>query len=294
MRNEKIAVILDFDETLAPDSTSLLLESYGYDVGKFWNEVSELIKKGFEPTHAYLTNLLSLIGKDKPLGEISKEDLKSFGKNTIDKKFFPGIPQIFKKLKKVVREHEDCDIEFYIISGGLEEILEGSTIVRDHFKYFYGSKLGEDDNKNLRYIQRAITFTEKTRYIFEINKGISPKTTLSSPYEVNKDVPINERRIPFSNMIYIGDGRSDIPCFSLVSKGPAGGTGKGGYAFAVYRKDEQNSLSSLLETMGYIKDKRVLAAYSPDYSENSDLYKTIYGAVMAVVGDIELRRRIPY
>ncbi len=282
MADYHIAIIFDLDDTLVPDTTSLFLESKGVDVEDFWkNTVGAFLKKGFEPTHAFLNGFLSIIGDGKPLGKLTIEELKDFGKE-IDKKFFPGIPEIFNTLKKAISIYNDIDLEYYIISGGLEHIMEGSRIIKKYFKHFYGSQLEEGEDGFLKYIKRAITFTEKTRYLFEINKGITPTQSVRDPHAVNKKIPYEKRRILFENMIYVGDGRSDVPAFSLVKKGPADARGNGGIPIGVFNDtgDEIRSLNALLKSMEYLKDERVIGIYNPNYQEGSDLFKVLKGAVV--------------
>ncbi len=293
MGDHHIAIIFDMDDTLVPDTTSLFLESKGLDVEDFWkNKVGALLQKGFEPTHAFLNGFLSIIGDGKPLGKLTIKELKQFGEE-IDKKFFPGIPKVLDILRNFVRGYEDIDIEYFIISGGLEHIMEGSEIIKKYFKHFYGSQLEEGEDGFLKYIRRAITFTEKTRYLFEINKGITPNQTLKEPYAVNKKKQYDERRIPFENMIYVGDGRSDVPAFSLVKKGPADARGKAGIPIGISNDsgNEVRSLNSLLESMKYLTDERVIGVYSPNYQEGSDLFKVLKGAVGNRCSNIEFDRR---
>ncbi|MFB9806893.1 hypothetical protein ACFFQF_17370 [Haladaptatus pallidirubidus] len=105
--------------------------------------------------------------------------------------------------------------KYYIISEGLEPIIQGTTIA-DCCKAVYASRLDADSDSAVTNIQRPISFTDKTQYLYEINKGITPETARENPYQVNDEIASEKRRIPFENMIYMGDGITDIPCFSLV------------------------------------------------------------------------------
>ncbi len=216
-QHEILAVIFDFDDTLVPDSTTKLIQDHGLDPEKFWGEdVKALIGAGFDPTHAYLKLLLDNIGPGKPLGELTNEKLREFGQK-LAPLFFQGLQTFFDDLQETVKQFRDMAIEFYIISGGLQEVIEGCDLIRNNFTAVYGCQLaGDTEDGTLKYIKKAITFTEKTRFIFEINKGIDPKDTRSNPLLVNMDVREDQRRIPFKNMIYAGDGMTDIPCFSLL------------------------------------------------------------------------------
>ncbi|PBO84791.1 MAG: hypothetical protein COA77_07555 [Thaumarchaeota archaeon] len=192
-------------------------------------------------------------------------------------------PQIFDDLKKIVKQFKDINIEFYIISGGLQEIINGSETVQNNFTAVYGCELGENaEHGHLNYIKRAISFTEKTRYIFEINKGITPDEVKKEPFLVNKDISDNSRRIPLENMIYVGDGLTDIPCFSLIMRGH-------GVAFGVFDPSQQKSAKQALQE--YIITKRVVSAHAPNYLADVELGSLIRAAVTSKCANITLRRR---
>jgi hypothetical protein len=278
-----IAVIFDFDDTLVPDSTTKLLATHGIDPNEFWGvQAKALIQKGFDPPLAYLRLLLERIGSGRELGEMTNDDLASFGA-TLDSDFFPGLPELFDDLRETVREiGRDLVVEFYIISGGLEDIVLGSRVVQDNFEGVYGCRLApNDDSRILRHIARCITFTEKTRYIFEINKGIRKDESLRDPYGVNKAVPRPQRRIPFKNMIYVGDGLTDIPCFSLM-------TSEGGLGFAVFDPTRATSAKRALEE--FLIPARVVGSYSPRYRKDDDLGSLLRAAVANIGSGIFLRR----
>lgn len=273
-----IAVVFDFDDTLIPDSTTALLESAGIDSGEFWTKLaSALVREGYDPPLAYLKLILDRIGPDRPLGPLSNADLRQFGSN-LDSSFFPGLPRLFTDLKREVAKFRDITVEFYIVSGGLEEVIGGSKIVSKHFTGFYGCQLGEDDAGILRYVKRCVTFTEKTRYLFEINKGIDPKKSRTQPHLVNNKV--NERRVPFSQMVYVGDGLTDVPCFSLVRAG-------GGKTFGVFSKAKKSAKQAFQELLD---TKRVDSLHSPDYRASADLGALIRAAVTTVAANIDLGR----
>lgn len=254
--NTIIAVIFDYDDTLVPDSTTQLLEYYGVESKSFWEvDFKRLVDEGYNPTNAYLKLILDKVGNDKPLGALTNNKLGEFGAR-VQRTQYPGLHELVRDLKKTVQKHKDTDIEFFIISSGLEEIIKGNKFIQKHFSGVYGSLLaGDSEDSELKYIKRSITFTEKTRYLFEINKGISPEDSAKDPFSVNRDIKSEQRRIPFKNMIYIGDGLTDIPCFSLVNF-------YGGVSYGVLSTDKAasakiNIFNQLLRT------KRVLGTYMP-------------------------------
>ena len=225
-----IAVVFDFDDTLVPDSTTALLESRGIDAREFWSKlVPPLVDDGYDPPLAYLRLILDRVGRHMPFGMLRNQDLREFGA-LLDEQYFSGLPPMFEDLQNLVQEFRDVSIEFYIVSGGLQEVIAGSNIVRDYFNGFYGCQLGEDEDGVIRYVKRCVTFTEKTRYLFEINKGVRVEKSRANPHLVN--TMVQNRRIPFDRMIYVGDGLTDIPCFSLVRHG-------GGKTFGVLSKKQE-------------------------------------------------------
>lgn len=205
------AVVFDFDDTLTDDSTTALLKSVGIDPAEFWGvKAAKLLEEGWDPTPAYLKLLLDNVGQGKPLGKLSNSALRAFGKTL---KFYPGLPGLFKDLRELAREHvlSNPAIEFYIISGGLEEIIRGSCIA-PYMSGIWGCKFAEK-NGQIAHIKNVVSFTEKTKYLYTINKGLHDTT---NPYAVNERRDPGDRRVPFTNMIYLGDGLTDVPCFSLL------------------------------------------------------------------------------
>ncbi len=278
-----IALIFDFDDTLVSDSTTALLRKYGIDPDIFWKkDLRALINDGFDPALGFLKLLLDNIGPDRPFGRLTNEDLRAFGA-TLDSAFKPGLPELFSDLRSIVGEFRIISIEFYIISGGLQAIIEGSQIVKDNFSAVYGCTLDEEgDPPAISSVKRAINFTEKTRYIFEINKGLAPEETRKNPYLVNKDVPEKKRAIPFRNMIYVGDGLTDIPCFSLLRR-------LDGTCFGVFDpKDKSKAKTALIDIL---KPQRVISMHSPEYGPDDDLGALLRAAVSNICSRIVVEQQ---
>lgn len=278
-----IALIFDFDDTLVPDSTTKLLKQCKIDPQKFWKkDAKALIYSGFDPALAYLKLLLENIGPRKPLGQLTNAELCKFGK-TLDPLFYDGIPELIRDLKNTVKRYKNIAIEFYVISGGLQEIIEGSELIKKNFSGVYGSQLvGDTKDGVLKYIKRCVTFTEKTRYLFEINKGLDPKRTRRNPYLVNKDIAPHNRKIPFKNMIFVGDGLTDIPCFSLLKK-------EGGTTFGVFDPGEKKSAKRAL--LEFLKTDRVISMHAPKYGKGDELGSFLRVAVAARCSKIKLERQ---
>jgi len=278
-----VAIIFDFDDTLAPDATSKFLRTHGIDPDSFWQQDAKaLIEQGYDQPTAYLKLLLDNVGPGKRLGELTNQKLREFGAS-LDGDFYPGLPDFFDDVRaKVKAQFKNIDVEFYIISGGLYEIIRGSKIVRGYFKACYGCHLaGDTEDGTLKYIKRSITFTEKTRYIFEIHKGLDPRDTWKNPILVNKSIAPEERRIPLRNMIYVGDGITDIPCFSLLKN-------SGGMGFGVLRHEKARlALEEFLQT------DRVISMHAPNYREDADLGAILRAATFNRCTAIQLEREQP-
>ncbi len=265
-----IAVICDFDDTLGDDTTNLflrdILEMDEKMIDSFWNEeVAKLVKKGWDPPLAYIDRILALL-KQKKL-KILNEDLRKLG---LKVQLFPGVIDLIPRLEKFVNSRKEFKeafvrIEFYVISGGFEEIIR-STQISKSIKDVFGCTFVE---RNGQIIPKSIvTFTEKTKFLYAINKGISGLELRRNPYRVNDVIRRNDRRIAFSNMIYVGDGPTDIPCFSAVQS-------NGGKTIGILKhvRKGANVMVDKRRAWAIARGERTtLGPYHPDYTENSDLY----------------------
>jgi phosphoserine phosphatase len=257
-----LAVVFDFDDTLVPDSTTLFLKEHGIDTDKFWKQdLTALVQSGYDPTLGFLKLFLDNVGHGKPFGRLTNAALRAWGKK-LDKRLFPGLRQLIPDLRAEA-DRFDARVEFYVVSGGLEEIIKGCSFVADNFKAIYGCRLAENGSPAMvTSVQRAITFTEKTRYLFEICKGIKPDESVANPYLVNSYVAPEKRRIPFENMMYIGDGLTDIPCFSLLGR-------SGGTVFGVF--DPKREASAKRAFLEFLQPGRVQNMSSAKYGRTDDL-----------------------
>lgn len=270
-----IAIIFDFDDTLTDESTSKLLEAYGIDTKDFWHsQVNNLIKAGWDPSLAYLKLILDNVGEGKPLGRLDNKTLSKFGAGL---EFYEGIPELFDDLRHLVSNHtvSHPSIEFYIVSSGLEAVIRGTSIA-SHFNGIWGCRFHEQDGC-INSIMNAISFTEKTKFIYAINKGLSELR--ENPYCVNEFVDDENRRIPFQNMIYIGDGFTDVPCFSLLNR-------FGGKSFGVFDPRKSDSPKKAWEKL--IVPKRVNTMNSPRYGGDNDLGALLRVAVATICARMEV------
>jgi len=249
-----IACIWDFDKTLIPEyMQSPLFKRYGINEADFWNETNALVeeyhKRGYRLSGeiGYLNHLLTYVLSGKMAG-LNNKILKEVGKEI---KFYPGLPEFFDISKKWVKEKEeykkhDISLEHYIVSTGLAEIIRGSNIATK-VDGIWGCEFIESplqpgflsqgefniaSDAEIAQIGMVIDNTTKTRALFEINKG----TNKNPKIDVNANIRHEDRRIPFQNMIYIADGPSDVPSFSVVKS-------NGGKAYAVYNQDRQDEFA---------------------------------------------------
>jgi phosphoserine phosphatase len=278
-----IACVFDFDETLAPDSTTRFLAERGVDPTVFWTETRNRAEAGWDPTLAWLNLFLDSCGPGGPLGVVTNADLRAFGAS-IESELYTGIKDLVSDLRDTAAAYRDMQIEFYIVSGGLRVLIEGCEFVQREFTSVYGCEFEELDGK-VAQIKRCITFTEKTRYLFEINKGIRQQEADRSPYLVNRAVGPDDRRVPFANMIYVGDGLTDIPCFSLLQR-------SGGLAFGVFEASKEGKAKRALTE--FLQQGRVLGMYAPRYGPDDDLGSLLRASVATMCSRIEINSRQAY
>jgi phosphoserine phosphatase len=278
MASSKIALIFDFDDTLTDDSTSALLSSLGVDIKAFWKEANRLVTDElWDPTLAYLHLILRNIEQGK-IPALTNARLRAFGKTL---KPYPGLKDFLKDLRSIASK-QFCEIEFYIVSGGIQDILDGFQL-RSEFSAAWGCQLAAETPEGpVKFVKRAISFTEKTRYLFEINKGLDTNLVARNPYLVNDNVPAEKRRVPFKNMIYIGDGLTDVPCFSLVQKKP--GDDDRGLAFGVFKPEQEESAKKAWVKL--LAPARVTSLHAPRYRKKDDLGALLRTVVATLCVDI--------
>lgn len=250
MKKPIVAIMYDFDKTLCTKDMQeyTFIPSLAESAKEFWEETTQLARK--EKMDAILTYMYLMLKKSKAKNKkISRQAFIEAGR---DIELYPGVNDWFDRIKKYGLDNGVC-IEHYIISSGLKEIIEGCPI-SDKFKQIYACEFHYDVNGVADWPKTAVNYTNKTQYLFRINKGI---LDLSNDRELNKFVHEDDRRVPFRNMIYIGDGMTDVPCMKLVKL-------NGGHSIAVYKKDKTAGNELL-------KDRRVDYTLKADYREGKEL-----------------------
>ena len=283
--HEIIAIIFDFDDTLAPDSTTGYLSRCGVDMVHFWQEeVRPMLEttnpdEEWDPTPAYLYKMIekSHSGEIEP---ITRDSLAHWGRQL---PLYPGVETIFGRLRKAAAAvNPKVTLEFYLISSGIGEALR-NTVIAHEFKHIWASDFACDVEGRITFPRKIISFTDKTRYIFHVQKGIFGPKYVGKPFEVNRKVDSSRLRVPLKNMIMVGDGYTDIPCFSLIKQG-------GGFSIGVYGAPDDRGRRS--RAWGFIEDGRLSNLARADYSEGSTLADSLRMAVENLAERISLASHI--
>lgn len=268
-----IAVIWDCDKTLIDGyMQDPIFKDYNIDAGKFWAEVNSAPAKLAEKSirvnrDTYYLNHFIKCAHDGTFPGLSNQKLREYGAK---QKFYRGIPQIFQKTKSMFKDDKryaeyGIRVEHYIVSTGFAEVIRGSSLM-SHVDGIWGCELldapDKDGNPIISEVLYTIDNTSKTRAIFEINKGIGQ---LGGIDDVNSNIPESLRRVRFENMIYIADGPSDIPAFSLVKQ-------RGGATFAIYPRGDLKAMKQVDQMR---EDGRVDMYAEADYSEGTMAYMWI-------------------
>ncbi|HPA10496.1 MAG TPA: HAD family hydrolase [Treponemataceae bacterium] len=266
------AIMYDFDKTLCTRDMQeySFIPGLGISADVFWAEAGKLAGKGMDPILAYMYLMLKK-ARDADI-PIRRENFVSLGH---DIGFFPGIDEWFDRIDQYGRE---CGVavQHFIISSGLKEIIEGSRI-RDKFTKIYACEFHYDANGVADWPLISVNYTTKTQFLFRINKGVLDGTDSDA---LNRYVPEEDRPVPFRNMIYIGDGLTDVPCMKLVKA-------NGGHSIAVYGKNNRKKVEELLV------DRRVDFLAPADYGPGKDLDVLVKRIIdrMSIVQDLYERHR---
>lgn len=275
-----IAFIWDFDKTLIPGyQQEALFEAYGVDGPTFWAEVNGLVehyaKRDIRVAKdtAYLGHMLTYVQGGK-WADLSNQRLRDLGARIPT---FPGIPEFFDLTANLIAENDqfakhDIAVEHYVVSTGLRAMIEGSVIggkVKDIWANdfideplppgYLGQLPSVPAASPISQVGYMLDNTTKTRAVFEINKGIN----VNGQLDVNSLMAPEDRRVPFKNMIYIADGPSDVPVFSVLNQ-------NAGKTFAVYTAD--NGRGNFREVKSLLDQGRVQGMAEADYREGSAAY----------------------
>lgn len=255
-----VAICYDFDKTLSPDDMQAqgYIQSVGYDIAEFWQESNGLAENNdMDQNLAYMYKMVQ-----EAEGRLifNKENLADYGARV---KLFPGVNEWFERIR-IYGEKMGVIVEHYIISSGLKEMIEGTNVAKaGAFEKIYASSFFYNEKGVAKWPAQVVNFTNKTQFLFRIEKGV---LDINDP-GVNEPIPPDELRVPFRNMIYIGDSDTDIPCMKLVKS-------YGGYSIGVFNPDTKDKA----KVHKMMRDGRIGYYVPADYSDGTEidtLVKTI-------------------
>ena len=248
-----VAICYDFDKTLSPDDMQAqgFIQKLGYEIGDFWKKSNGFaIKNDMDQNLAYMFTM-----KTESAGKVlfTKTELAKFGS---EEKLFPGVEDWFERIRKY-GEEKGVIVEHYIISSGLKEMIEGTSIAKKGaFKKIYATSFYCDENGVAVWPAQVVNYTNKTQFLFRITKGVLDVNNAA----VNDFFSESDLRVPFRNMIYLGDSDADIPCMKLVKT-------RGGYSIGVFNPETNDRTKVYKMT----RDNRIDYFVPADYSENTEL-----------------------
>lgn len=253
MKQPIVAIMYDFDKTLSTTDMQnyAFIPNLGLSPDEFWGKTTLFTEK--EGVERILSYMYVMVNEAKKRGiELTRAYLRSCGTNI---KFNPGVLTWFKRINEYAAS-KGVIVEHYLVSSGTKEIVEGCQIVNE-FKEIYGCEFFYDENGIACWPKLAINYTQKTQYFFRIAKGAT---------EATDDKGVNQKtvemRVPYSNIVYIGDGMTDIACMTLVKK-------NGGISIAVYSENDSEKVRQIYD------DNRCNFICPSDYSINSSMEKVM-------------------
>ncbi|MEW5897247.1 MAG: haloacid dehalogenase-like hydrolase [Nanoarchaeota archaeon] len=278
-----IALIFDCDKTLSPVyMQEPIFHKYGVKGEEFWNEKDEMVvqvrAKGItlDEECAWMNLMLRYVREGRFKG-LSNAELRRLGGEL---PFFAGLPDFFTDVKQTIADEQrfkaqGISLEYYVISTGLKEMIAGSAL-GEHLSGIFASEFNEDENGVISEIARALGYAKKTEIIYWLNKG----GNVNPAIDVNCKLRREFRRIPIENMIYVGDGPTDVPCFATVNK-------QGGMSLAVY---DPNSNSAFEQAYSLREQGRVFDFGPADFTPQAHIPRVIKQVVREIAKRIVRRR----
>ncbi len=272
MKRPIVALIYDFDGTLAPGNMQEFgfIQAVGSTPEEFWAKSNQIaVGQDASNVLAYM-KLMYDDAREKGI-PLRYDQFKEFGKSV---EFFEGVQQWFSIVNEYGRE-QGIKIEHYINSSGLKEIIEGTRIA-GKFRYIFASSFIYDENGEAAWPGIAVDSTNKTQFIFKINKGIF---SARDSVRLNSSMAEEKKRIPFPNMIYFGDGETDVPCMKIVGM-------FGGHSLAVYKQgdDKKRAIAQKLKRQG-----RVRFAVPAVYTKDSEAFRVVCAIIDKIKAESELQ-----
>ena len=250
-----IAFLYDFDKTLCTTDMEdyAFIPSLGYTPAEFWGRANAFgWENRMDGLLAYMYTMIKECAAQNI--KLDRAFLNHCGESI---QLFPGVREWFARIN-AFGESLGVQVEHYVISSGLREIIEGSGIAQE-FREIYACEFYYNENGDACWPKLDVNFTNKTQFVYRINKGI---LDVSRDKELNDSMPDDSKRVPFTNMIYMGDGLSDVPCMKMMRA-------YGGQAIAVYQASNRQGVEKLLA------DGRVDFIFPADYREGMELDRTV-------------------
>ena len=250
-----VALLYDFDKTLCTQDMQnyAFIPSLGLAPGDFWKIANDFGRQ--EKMDGVLAYMYTMLQEAERRGlSLTRQSLNRCGRSI---SFFPGVTDWFERIDRC-GELLNVQVEHYVISSGLREIIDGSAIA-GAFKEIYASEFYYNGEGRPVWPRLAVNFTAKTQFVYRINKGV---LDVSDDKTLNDSMPDDSKRVPFPNMIYLGDGLSDVPCMKMMRA-------YGGQAIAVYQAVNRRGVENLL------RQGRVDFIYPADYREGTELEVTV-------------------
>ena len=250
-----IAFLYDFDKTLCTTDMEdyAFIPSLGYTPAEFWGRANAFgWENRMDGLLAYMYTMIQECAAQNI--KLDRAFLNHCGESI---QLFPGVREWFARIN-AFGESLGVQVEHYVISSGLREIIEGSGIAQE-FREIYACEFYYNENGDACWPKLDVNFTNKTQFVYRINKGI---LDVSRDKELNDSMPDDSKRVPFTNMIYMGDGLSDVPCMKMMRA-------YGGQAIAVYQSTNRQGVEKLLA------DGRVDFIFPADYREGMELDRTV-------------------
>ena len=268
-----VALIYDYDGTLSPGNMQEFgfIQAVGKTADEFWR-MSDSIAIGQDATNV-LSYMKLMFDEARRNGiKLRREDFERFGQNI---ELFEGVREWFGLINRYGESH-GVKVEHYINSSGLKEIIEGSPIARE-FKHVFAGAFIYDENGEAVWPGVAVDYTAKTQFLFKISKGIF---SARDNKQVNESMAEDKKRIPFSQMIYFGDGDTDVPCMKIVGM-------FGGHSIAVFDPDNERKRATAAKLK---RQGRVTFAVPAVYTAESPAYRVVTAIIDKIKADWELSR----
>ena len=256
-----LAICYDFDKTLSPADMQAqgFIQDIGYDVDRFWEESNELsYNNDMDQNLAYMYKMV-----EEAEGNffVKRDALEAYGAKV---KLFPGVDTWFERIRDYGRK-KNVIVEHYIISSGLKEMIEGTSIARQGvFEKIYASSFYFNSKGVAKWPAQAVNYTNKTQFLFRIEKGV---LDVNDP-GVNEYFPPEKIRVPFRNIVYIGDSDTDIPCMKLVNT-------YGGHSIGVFNP-EFNDKEKVHQML---RERRIKYFAPADYTEGSPIETLVHSII---------------